>query len=85
MPTDKIGQEISHTTHQYTALYHNALCILLTKVSVIILPDADHVKTSICPGVSNKMYLLSKHIICVYLSVFTSHKNKTKASKNYEF
>jgi hypothetical protein len=38
------------------------LCFLwtaltLTKVSVIIVPDADHVNTSICPGVSKIMYL----------------------------
>ena len=28
-----------------------------TRASVIILPDADHVNTSICPGVSSIMYL----------------------------
>lgn len=28
--------------------------------SVMIAPDADHVKTSICPGVSNRTYLQKK-------------------------
>ena len=43
------------------------LCFLwtaltLTKVSVIIVPDADQVNTSICPGVSKIMYLKSSKV-----------------------
>ena len=30
---------------------------ILTSVSVMIEPEADHVNTSICPGVSNMAYL----------------------------
>lgn len=44
-------------------LRHKSIMYMITvgkvdaKASVIILPDADHVNTSICPGVSNITYL----------------------------
>lgn len=39
----------------------NTVACLLTNVSVMILPEADHVKTSIWPGVSKITYLQNHH------------------------
>ena len=37
-------------------IYNKTVGKLVANVSLIILPDALHVKTSICPGVSKKIY-----------------------------
>jgi len=46
-----VGKE-KHCYHQSLQYYQ-----ILTRVSVMMDPDADQVKTSICPGVSKMTYL----------------------------
>jgi hypothetical protein len=41
----------------------------LTRVSVMIEPEADHVNTSICPGVSNNTYLHSLDLFSIKLKI----------------
>lgn len=48
-------------SHHY--LTNRSIRFKFTSESVIIEPDADHVKTSICPGVSNSTYLDGKDYI----------------------
>lgn len=52
---------------------------ILTRASVMIVPEADHVNTSICPGVSIKTYLcqerpLKKYYTCATLKDSPTHK-----------
>lgn len=67
-----------------TGLVHLAVSIMYAttvgkadaRASVMIAPDADQVKTSICPGVSNMAYLGGKMYIAV------TPKNQTEKRKN---
>ena len=38
----------------------------LTRASVMMFPEADHVKTSICPGVSINTYLKNMSILAIF-------------------